>query len=174
MFCCCKKSISKHDLSSSLLDGEGFTDTSSMSSDRKEGPVGGDYPSWMDDSDTETCMSSICSKVFSVYERKHHCRRCRNIYCNSCTSHHCKILLFSINDEVRVCDRCYLELGPENKYVRDERPILSTGAYFKKSIHMGFSHKTVSLRRMNDTTLVYDDDTRREPKAIYFYDIQRY
>ncbi|MBA0569523.1 hypothetical protein Golob_003244 [Gossypium lobatum] len=46
-----------------------------------------------------------CSSQFTFINRKHHCRRCEGIFCNSCTQH--RMVLRGHGDSpVRVCEPC--------------------------------------------------------------------
>ena len=61
---------------------------------------------WTEDSDVANC--NLCSKEFSLINRRHHCRNCGQIFCNDCSS---KLAPVSNNKKpVRVCDSCYNEL----------------------------------------------------------------
>eukprot|EP01038_Epipyxis_sp_PR26KG_P007872 gene7872-10686_t len=152
-------------------------DTSSVgnsaSDEARLGPTGDNFPSWTKDEDVSACYS--CEKKFNkLTERKHHCRRCRNIFCHNCSSNECQIKLFAIPDPVRVCDKCRHELPFENNYIDNQRAMLMKGNNFKKSIHMGLSSKIVFLRlMMNETELVYDDETRSEPTQILLKTVQK-
>ncbi|KAH9487183.1 Lateral signaling target protein 2-like protein [Psilocybe cubensis] len=41
---------------------------------------------WKPDSSTNTCDNFYCRVPFSLFERKHHCRKCGGIFCGACTS----------------------------------------------------------------------------------------
>ncbi|KAF0687671.1 Aste57867_20655 [Aphanomyces stellatus] len=58
---------------------------------------------WIPDSVAGSC--SRCRRPFTVTFRRHHCRRCGNVVCGSCSEH--RSILFD-NDPrpVRVCDGC--------------------------------------------------------------------
>ncbi|XP_039050026.1 vacuolar protein sorting-associated protein 27-like [Hibiscus syriacus] len=46
-----------------------------------------------------------CSSLFTFINRKHHCRRCGRIFCNSCSQQ--RMVLHGHGDSsVRVCDPC--------------------------------------------------------------------
>ncbi|KAL5479347.1 hypothetical protein EMCRGX_G022860 [Ephydatia muelleri] len=62
---------------------------------------------WQDSNNIEHCQ--LCSSVFSVAKRKHHCRSCGGVFCHSCSEKN--IQLASSSKPVRVCDGCYTTLS---------------------------------------------------------------
>ncbi|KAJ0003003.1 hypothetical protein NQD34_008152 [Periophthalmus magnuspinnatus] len=58
---------------------------------------------WLKDDEATQCKQ--CLKEFSISRRKHHCRNCGDIYCNSCSSN--ELALPSYPRPVRVCDMCH-------------------------------------------------------------------
>ncbi|CAF1214300.1 unnamed protein product [Adineta ricciae] len=62
---------------------------------------------WLNDDDVHSCMK--CNQTFSVTQRKHHCRSCGNIFCDSCSSK-TAIVAASSKKPQRVCDQCYKDL----------------------------------------------------------------
>ncbi|GIY75059.1 RUN and FYVE domain-containing protein 2 [Caerostris darwini] len=58
---------------------------------------------WTQDRQATDCKQ--CNKPFSVARRKHHCRHCGDIFCNSCSDN--TMPLPSSAKPVRVCDTCY-------------------------------------------------------------------
>ncbi|KAG7465139.1 hypothetical protein MATL_G00172950 [Megalops atlanticus] len=58
---------------------------------------------WLKDDEATQCKQ--CQKEFSISRRKHHCRNCGDIYCNSCSSN--ELALPSYPKPVRVCDTCH-------------------------------------------------------------------
>jgi hypothetical protein len=64
-------------------------------------------PRWMDDDESEQCVR--CQREFSLFLRRHHCRRCGVLCCDGCSS---RRALFPgaqrvYSEPVRVCDECY-------------------------------------------------------------------
>ncbi|KCV72602.1 hypothetical protein H696_00186 [Fonticula alba] len=63
-------------------------------------------PLWVPDSQSSSCM--VCSRGFtSVGRRRHHCRHCSRLVCNSCSSRSCAIPKFGSSTRLRVCDHCF-------------------------------------------------------------------
>ncbi|OWZ13170.1 Myosin [Phytophthora megakarya] len=57
------------------------------------------HTSWVNDEDRFSCH--ICNKRFNMFKRKHHCRACGEVICNSCSLYH-RIQARSM----RVCVSC--------------------------------------------------------------------
>lgn len=134
------------------------------------GPDGEEDPSWLKDNEAAFCFK--CDNKFSSSRRRHHCRRCRNIFCGKCSSHKSKILACDVTKHVRVCSDCFMELITENRTIGETLPFLRGGDTFKMKAMMGLSSKIVSLRLMADNkTLMYEEDIRRELVQIRLQDI---
>nr|XP_045250990.1 RUN and FYVE domain-containing protein 1 isoform X3 [Macaca fascicularis] len=58
---------------------------------------------WLKDDEATHCRQ--CEKEFSISRRKHHCRNCGHIFCNTCSSN--ELALPSYPKPVRVCDGCH-------------------------------------------------------------------
>ncbi|VDN44614.1 unnamed protein product [Gongylonema pulchrum] len=58
---------------------------------------------WEKDANVANCKG--CNLQFSMSKRKHHCRNCGSIFCNSCTD--ARVKLPSNAKPVRVCLHCY-------------------------------------------------------------------
>lgn len=69
---------------------------------------------WTSDKGVTHCKS--CSKEFNITRRKHHCRNCGEIFCNSCSDN--TTLLPSSAKPVRVCDECYVQLVARNSVIQ--------------------------------------------------------
>eukprot|EP01098_Paradermamoeba_levis_P015659 TRINITY_DN8071_c0_g2_i1.p1 TRINITY_DN8071_c0_g2~~TRINITY_DN8071_c0_g2_i1.p1 ORF type:complete len:1022 (+),score=240.84 TRINITY_DN8071_c0_g2_i1:1250-4315(+) len=60
---------------------------------------------WQHDSEVEHCGK--CEAGFSLFTRKHHCRKCGKIFCNDCTKKRVLLEGQSELSPLRVCDFCY-------------------------------------------------------------------
>ena len=90
--------------------------------------------SWVKDDAVNECYN--CNTEFSIFNRRHHCRGCGRIFCNSCTSKRIELskdigsfpkspesnmiinILKSYSNaekEVRVCDICYARISQLNE-----------------------------------------------------------
>ncbi|EIE89567.1 hypothetical protein RO3G_14278 [Rhizopus delemar RA 99-880] len=72
---------------------------------------------WQKDDQVNRCQFKTCSKKFSLLQRKHHCRRCGDIYCSSHSQN--RLPLFTPDDPEktifsRVCDSCFFALASED------------------------------------------------------------
>ncbi|RPA86427.1 FYVE-domain-containing protein [Ascobolus immersus RN42] len=66
---------------------------------------------WKPDSEAVTCDNPACIKTFGFFERRHHCRRCGNVFCSLHTPHFLRLdqnCKFNPQGELsRACDSCY-------------------------------------------------------------------
>jgi len=66
---------------------------------------------WVKDENASACVD--CGVKFTIYERRHHCRNCGQLYCSSCSKWSHEIPKFKISKPVRVCKACYDSLTAE-------------------------------------------------------------
>jgi len=71
---------------------------------------------WQPDSEVTKCK---CGSVFSMFNRKHHCRLCGNVFCHQCSTGRGNIPSFiqtrSEFLDVRLCDSCFSMCKEANK-----------------------------------------------------------
>jgi hypothetical protein len=136
-------------------------------------------PSWVNDKEALECWG--CQGVFQELSffslagaaknspqdktRRHHCRRCRNVFCGACSSNKAVIMLTLEGSPpnsprpqpVRVCDRCYKEIPDENHFLQVQRNMLLRGELFTKSTMMGMSQSVMRLMLSVDNFSLYLD-----------------
>ncbi|XP_032478132.1 zinc finger FYVE domain-containing protein 26 [Phocoena sinus] len=72
---------------------------------------------WVPDESESTCMV-CCRERFTMFNRRHHCRRCGRLVCSSCSTK--KTVVEGCRENpTRVCDQCYSYF---NKDVPEENP----------------------------------------------------
>eukprot|EP00127_Corallochytrium_limacisporum_P004265 Clim_evm210s157 gene=Clim_evmTU210s157 len=59
---------------------------------------------WLKDNVVADC--GRCGVRFTIFKRRHHCRSCGGIYCDSCSSHTFPLPEYD-NQRLRVCEACY-------------------------------------------------------------------
>ena len=67
---------------------------------------------WIPDSEVNNCNN--CGKDFTFFERKHHCRVCGKIFCNTCILTYYEITYFDVEGELKCCSHCkelYMKLN---------------------------------------------------------------
>ena len=67
-------------------------------------------PLWIPDSRVTMCHG--CQSPFNIVYRRHHCRACGGIYCNTCSSQ--KTYLEYLSKKERVCNECFDQMNPGN------------------------------------------------------------
>eukprot|EP00794_Sanderia_malayensis_P013824 gene13826-15269_t len=60
---------------------------------------------WVPDHIANRCGS--CDAQFGLVVRKHHCRKCGNVFCSSCSDKYLPVPDEHLYDPVRVCVKCY-------------------------------------------------------------------
>ncbi|XP_041809482.1 zinc finger FYVE domain-containing protein 26 isoform X2 [Chelmon rostratus] len=67
---------------------------------------------WVPDTQQHMCM--VCQRErFTMFNRRHHCRRCGRLVCHTCSEHKMPVEGCP-GEEVRVCDQCYAYFHPES------------------------------------------------------------
>lgn len=72
---------------------------------------------WVTDELVDDCY--CCLSKFNFSHRRHHCRQCGRIICNSCS--HSRLTLPAYHNDVRVCDICYTSITAKRRGVNLRR-----------------------------------------------------
>ncbi|XP_058804217.1 WD repeat and FYVE domain-containing protein 3 isoform X1 [Phymastichus coffea] len=67
---------------------------------------------WLKDEGVDSCVG--CGVKFTLYERRHHCRNCGQVFCAKCSRFVSKIARLGIVKPVRVCQGCHSMLHSQN------------------------------------------------------------
>lgn len=78
-----------------------------------EQPGRGMADHWLRDEGAENCVG--CNVRFNLYERRHHCRNCGQVFCSKCSRFESEISRLRILKPVRVCQGCYATLRGSNR-----------------------------------------------------------
>ncbi|XP_057714797.1 zinc finger FYVE domain-containing protein 26 isoform X2 [Corythoichthys intestinalis] len=71
-----------------------------------------DRKDWVPDTQQHVCM--VCRRErFTMFNRRHHCRRCGRLVCQTCSERKMAVE-GSPGNEVRVCDQCYAFFHPDS------------------------------------------------------------
>ena len=62
---------------------------------------------WQPDDQCSKCNG--CGLAFTFSKRRHHCRRCRWIFCDDCSSRRVALPRIQLFSEERACDRCFAQ-----------------------------------------------------------------
>ncbi|KAL8211481.1 hypothetical protein R6Q57_005918 [Mikania cordata] len=71
-------------------------------------PANEEKDHWVPDEAVTKCTG--CGSDFSAFNRKHHCRNCGDVFCDKCTRGRIALTSEENAPQVRVCDRCMLEV----------------------------------------------------------------
>ena len=72
-------------------------------------------PVWIPDSVCKACYK--CKTSFSVFRRRHHCRRCGQVFCNDCTKLRSRVEIIG-EKQTRVCDSCHVDISEGKSFMR--------------------------------------------------------
>ena len=83
---------------------------SALAIDRRWRESSGDFKHnfkqyWMPDEHCKECYE--CSDKFNTFRRRHHCRVCGQIFCNSCCNKEVPGKVMGFGGEIRVCNYCH-------------------------------------------------------------------
>uniref|UniRef100_A0AAV2L3L8 FYVE, RhoGEF and PH domain-containing protein 6-like n=1 Tax=Knipowitschia caucasica TaxID=637954 RepID=A0AAV2L3L8_KNICA len=132
--------------------------------------LGSKAPVWIQDSGATMCM--ICTCEFSLTWRRHHCRACGKVVCQSCSAN--KYRLKYLKDQwARVCNACFVLLQKQenekaiSSTVSNKTPFAFTRKYKKIPAHL----KEVSANTLNSTMSGYLEmikPNKKQGKRMWF------
>ncbi|KAM6960660.1 FYVE, RhoGEF and PH domain-containing protein 6-like [Aplochiton taeniatus] len=137
-----------------------------------EAPLGSKAPIWIPDPRATMCM--ICTCEFTLTWRRHHCRGCGKVVCQSCSSNkYC--LEYLKNQLARVCDQCFLILQ-EQKSDQALSPTISPGlkstfGFSRKQKKIPAALKEVTANTDNSSMSGYlqrSKGTKKQGKRLWF------
>jgi len=99
--------------------------------DRECAPWDMAEPHWVPDKDADYCIA--CKTKFDFIKRRHHCRRCGQIYCGKCSSHKVQFHRMGFVDPVRLCKPCSDITKKEEEFFRNDLKLLWAGVPLKVS-----------------------------------------
>uniref|UniRef100_A0A0N5B3S2 FYVE-type domain-containing protein n=1 Tax=Strongyloides papillosus TaxID=174720 RepID=A0A0N5B3S2_STREA len=110
-------------------------------------------PVWIDDKEADSCM--LCNTKFSLLLRRHHCRSCGRVLCNSCCNQR-KSLRFA-NDEskkFRVCESCIKTINRVEEIEKREKEQFSVGILQEDPELQAASINEVVLNRNDESSSI--------------------
>ncbi|XP_034390577.1 FYVE, RhoGEF and PH domain-containing protein 6-like isoform X2 [Cyclopterus lumpus] len=135
-------------------------------------PLGSTAPIWIPDPRTTMCM--ICTCEFTITWRRHHCRACGKVVCQSCSANKC-CLEYLKNQLARVCDQCFPVLQLQ-KSERARSAVVSPGnratfAFSRKQKKIPAALKEVTASTDNSSMSGYlqrSKSNKKQGKRLWF------
>ncbi|KAF0287459.1 Zinc finger FYVE domain-containing protein 21 [Amphibalanus amphitrite] len=90
-------------------------------------------PTWSPDKENPECSNGKCGQKFDFLKRRHHCRRCGQIFCAQCCQTRVMLPRMCFVDPVRQCFRCSDITNAENVFFNSSLKLLTNGAQFDVS-----------------------------------------
>lgn len=120
-------------------------------------------PEW---EDSDACM--LCSEMFTLLNRKHHCRSCGGVFCQTHSSQTSTIPELGINIPVRVCDNCYADQKQTRKrHRRKSKKAADTDDDLRRAIELSLQDAGMATSAPLETvTKVTDDEDEAMRAAI--------
>lgn len=146
-----------------------FISTNAPSEDTLEesvdgAPLGSKAPIWIPDPRTTMCM--ICTCDFTLTWRRHHCRACGKVVCQSCSSNK-HSLPYLKNQSARVCDECFLILQQQKSEIAAAAGVTPGGksvTFSRKQKRIPAALKEVSANTDNSSMSGYLERSKRTKK----------
>ncbi|XP_061576975.1 FYVE, RhoGEF and PH domain-containing protein 6-like [Cololabis saira] len=135
-------------------------------------PLGSKAPIWIPDPRTTMCM--ICTCEFTLTWRRHHCRACGKVVCQSCSSNkYC--LEYLKNQLARVCDHCFVILQEQKSEMASSAAISpgnkATFAFSRRTKKIPAALKEVTANTDNSSMSGYlqrSKHSKKQGKRLWF------
>ncbi|KAM6984734.1 FYVE, RhoGEF and PH domain-containing protein 6-like [Aplochiton taeniatus] len=132
-------------------------------------PLGSKAPIWIPDLRATMCM--ICTCEFTLTWRRHHCRACGKVVCQTCSTNK-YYLEYLKNQPARVCDHCFTKLQ-ENSASAAVSPSGKPGAFTfsRKQKKIPAALKEVSANTENSSMSGYlqrSKGNKKQWKRLWF------
>lgn len=131
-------------------------------------------PQWTPDKESPDCAK--CHTRFDLLTRRHHCRRCGQIYCSHCCEQKVPLPRMCFVDPVRLCDVCTEITTKENEFYEKHLKVLVSGANFilNKTDDMGNITSVPFFCRISSDhrAILFDGGSAWEEEPILLSSIQ--
>lgn len=124
-------------------------------------------PDWIDGRE---CM--ICYNPFSVMNRKHHCRACGGVFCQTHSGNDIPLVSLGIMQPVRVCDDCFqIHKGSADKQPEPTRSkgitqvVSDEDEQLRKAIELSLQDSSVPYTRPSEPSASYTRPASPPPAA---------
>ncbi|XP_046384242.1 zinc finger FYVE domain-containing protein 21-like isoform X2 [Ischnura elegans] len=141
--------------------------------DRFRSPFVLSEPQWSPDGENDTCFS--CKARFDFLTRKHHCRRCGQVYCKACCNLKEALPRMCFVDPVRLCISCESIARKEKSFFDVHLKTLLSGARFKLSSSGSpqVDEDLFTCRLSNDHRhIIFDGSASYRPEPLPFVEIK--
>lgn len=131
-------------------------------------------PHWVKDNEASNCKE--CQSKFDFVRRRHHCRRCGQIFCGKCCGTKVQFHRMGFVDPVRVCQKCAPATKKEQKFFDNELKVLFKGAPFHIRAASAISAESFlyNVKLSSDEKFViFDNHVEEEGESIGPVDLNR-
>ena len=88
---------------------------------------------WFPNDKVESCWS--CNKTFSLFSRRHHCKICGIIFCDSCLNKTIEEKLLEETYYIKVCEKCFQNYEIFNKTITNNLIVDRDNIYIKTAYY---------------------------------------
>jgi len=81
-------------------------------------------PPWQPDESASSCVG--CRNNFSLFNRRHHCRHCNQVFCGKCCTKNSTIPKLKYNTPVRVCENCFPAAQAGGKKYQSPKAVMAS------------------------------------------------